>query len=193
MTVAAAILAGGKATRMGGRQKAFLEVDGRRIVDRQLEVLAPLFPELLVVANDPAPWASFGLPVHPDVVREQGPLAGILTAIEAARAEAVVVVACDMPYLDGRALALLRDAPAELDVVVPVVGDRPEPLHARYRKRCAAEIRRRLAEGELKIARFFDAVATRRIEEETLRALDPTLRFLTNVNAPHDLPTRPTS
>jgi molybdenum cofactor guanylyltransferase len=185
---AAAILAGGKATRMGGRQKAFLEIDGRRIVDRQLEVLRPLFEEILVVANDPAPWRELRLPVHPDVVSAQGPLAGILTAIEAARADAVVVVACDMPFLDPRALAMLRDAPPEADVVVPVVDGRPEPLHARYSRRCAPEIRRRLEGGDLKIARFFDAVATQAIDEATLRALDPKLRFLTNVNAPDDLP-----
>jgi molybdopterin-guanine dinucleotide biosynthesis protein A len=49
--VAVAILAGGKATRMGGQPKSFLVVDGRRIIDRQLDVLRPLFEEILIVAN----------------------------------------------------------------------------------------------------------------------------------------------
>ena len=55
MSCAAAILAGGKATRMGGRAKSFLVVDAERVIDRQLAVLRPLFSEILIVANDPGP------------------------------------------------------------------------------------------------------------------------------------------
>jgi molybdopterin-guanine dinucleotide biosynthesis protein A len=185
--VAGAILAGGKATRMGGQPKSFLVVDGRRIIDRQLEVLRPLFAELLISANDAAAYAPFGVPVHADAIPDQGPLSGILAVIEASRAPSVVAVACDMPWLSAEALRLLAETAPEADVVVPVVGGRPEPLFARYGKRCAAAIRARLAAGDRKIARFFDDVLTHTIEEQALRALDPTLRFLHNCNTPRDL------
>jgi molybdopterin-guanine dinucleotide biosynthesis protein A len=186
---AAAILAGGKATRMGGRPKAFLEVEGRRIVDRQLEVLRPLFSEILVGANDPAPYAELGLPVIPDPVRDQGPLAGILAVIEAASAPRIVVVACDMPYLTAASLAMIAAPEVDADVVVPVVGGRPEPLFARYSRACAAPIRARLASGERKIARFFDDVRVVTLEEPALRSVDAALRFLANCNTPEDLQT----
>lgn len=185
--VAGAILAGGKATRMGGLAKSFLVVDGKRIVDRQLEVLRPLFEELLISANDAAAYAPLGLPVFPDALADQGPLSGILAVIEAARAPRVVAVACDMPWLSAEALRLIAETAPEADVVVPVVGGRPEPLFARYGKRCGPAIRARLAAGERKITRFFDDVVTHTIDEATLRALDPTLRFLHNCNTPQDL------
>lgn len=187
MSVAAAILAGGKATRMGGRPKSFLEVDGRRIVDRQLEVLRPLFDELFIVANDAPRYAALGLPVVPDAIRDAGPLAGLVTAIEAAHAAAVVVVACDMPYLSAAALRRLIEAPADADVVVPRVAGRPEPLHARYARACAPAMRRRIAAGDLKIARVFEDVRVHWLEEPELRAIAPDLRFLANCNTPDDL------
>src|SRR5262249_22186931 len=143
--VAAAILAGGKATRMGGRAKSFLTVGGKRIIDRQLDVLGRLFHEIWIVANDPdaAPYAELGLPMCADERPGQGPLAAILAAITHAAADRVVVVACDMPALDPAALALVADPAAPEDVVVPVVGGRAEPLHARYARRCAQVIRDR--------------------------------------------------
>ena len=70
MNVAAAIFAGGGGTRMGeGVVKALLTVGGERIIDRQLAVLRPLFAEILIAANDPAPWASLGMRVVADRAR----------------------------------------------------------------------------------------------------------------------------
>jgi molybdopterin-guanine dinucleotide biosynthesis protein A len=178
-------MAGGLATRMGGRPKSFLTVGGRRIIDRQLEVLRPRFAEIFVVANDVDAYRELGLPVFPDVVARSGPLGGILTAVESARADRVVVVACDMPYLSPAALELLEGG--DEDVVVPVVEGRPEPLHARYARACAPAMRARLAAGERKITCFFPDVRVRRLEEAELRALDPTLGFLANCNTPEDL------
>ncbi len=192
--VAAAILAGGKATRMGGQAKSLLVVEGRRILDRQLDVLRPLFTEIVIVANDPEPYRAWGLPTVADPAeapRGQGPLLGIWAACAAVAAARVVVIACDMPYLSACALEVVADPEADEDVVVPVVDGWPEPLHARYAKTCIAPIRARLAAGERKITRFFDAVRVRRIEEPALRAIDPELRFLANCNSPDDLPGAP--
>src|SRR5687768_18228484 len=72
LQAAGAILAGGQATRMGGRPKSFLEVGGRRIIDRQLEVMRPLFRELILCTNDPPRYADLGLPMVSDDVRGPG-------------------------------------------------------------------------------------------------------------------------
>jgi molybdopterin-guanine dinucleotide biosynthesis protein A len=140
MNVAAAILAGGQASRMGGRVKSFLVVDGARVIDRQLAVLRTLATELILVANDPAPYQALGLPIVADEQTGQGPLAGILAALLAARAPHVLVVACDMPYLDAAALARLVDAPEDADLAVAVgEGDRSVPAtHAPACRSCAA-------------------------------------------------------
>ena len=63
--VAAAIIAGGPAKRLGGAQKSFLEVGGRAIAARQLEVLRSLFEPVVAIAHYPAPWGATGIAVFP--------------------------------------------------------------------------------------------------------------------------------
>jgi molybdopterin-guanine dinucleotide biosynthesis protein A len=184
--VAGAVIAGGLATRMGGRPKSFVEVGGRRIIDRQLDVMRPMFGELILCANDPPLYQEFGLPIVSDAVRGQGPLAGILAVLEAMRAPRVVVVACDMPYITEAALRALIDAP-DADAVLPVTDGRPDPLFARYTRACAGPIRKRLEKGVRKVVSFLDDVKVYVLPDEQLRALDPGLRFLANCNAPEDL------
>jgi molybdopterin-guanine dinucleotide biosynthesis protein A len=192
VTSAAAILAGGKATRMGGHAKSFLEVEGQRVIDRQLAVLRPLFSEILIVANDREPYLELGLPVVSDIIPGGfGPLVGILTALESAAADRVVCVACDMPYLAKAPLAFIRDHSPTADVLVPVVGGREEPLFARYAKAVVPSIRAQIATGDYKVSRFYARVNTGRIGEEILRILDPELQFLANVNTPEDLTSLP--
>jgi len=84
MKVAGAIIAGGPASRLGGVAKPFLRIGGRTIAERQLESLRAAFARVLVVANDPAPWAPLGVEVVPDQVAKAGPLGGIQTALAAA-------------------------------------------------------------------------------------------------------------
>src|SRR5689334_20794921 len=109
----AAILAGGRGRRMGGVNKALIEAEGRRIIDRQPEVLLPLFDEVLVVVADGAGWNEPRARLIVDRRPGMGPLAGL----EAALAEGdVFAVACDMPYLDA---AVVRQIAAGTGTVVP--------------------------------------------------------------------------
>jgi molybdopterin-guanine dinucleotide biosynthesis protein A len=185
--VACAILAGGQASRMHGQAKSFLVVDGRRIIDRQLDVLRQLFGEIFVVASDPAAYAPLGLRVVADERPGEGPLMGILTAITRAAAPRVVCVACDMPFLSAAALARLADPSEPADVVVPVVAGRAEPLFARWSRACAPALRARLAAGDRAVHHALADLDVRRLDEAELRAIDPRLRFLANCNTPDDL------
>ena len=97
--VAAAIIAGGPARRLGGAVKPLIEIGGRAVADRQLAVLRPLYERVFVAANDPAPWAKRDVQVVADRVLGAGPLAGVAAALDAAGdAEAVVCVAGDSPF-----------------------------------------------------------------------------------------------
>jgi len=184
----AAIVAGGKAERLGGQPKGLIEVEGRRIVDRQLEALRAVFDRVFMVANDPVPWSDLGLSIVNDRIVGAGPLAGLDAALDALRPgeEDVVCVAGDMPFLDPRALELLRDhRPAQ--AVVPRVGGHLEPLFARYARTCAPHIFRAIVEGRWKTQALLAELDVAYLDEAVLRAIDPTLRFLTNVNTPEDL------
>src|SRR5205814_10111614 len=99
MTVAAAIVAGGRGRRLGGVDKAQLSIGGITILERQLAVLRPLFDEVLLVADDPSRYEGSGARLVRDLVPEAGPLAGLDAALAATRADAVLLLGCDLPFL----------------------------------------------------------------------------------------------
>jgi molybdopterin-guanine dinucleotide biosynthesis protein A len=188
--VIAVILAGGQSARFGGKPKGKLLVHGERIVDRQLRNLRAVFPRVLLVTNDPPTWAELQLPMVSDrVPAGAGPLAGIDAALAALMPHetSAVCVAGDMPFLEPHALAFIRDHDQDADAVVPLVGRHPEPLFARYHRRCAAAVRDQLQERRFKMSDFLARIQVTWIGEATLRALDPNLTFLANVNTPEDL------
>ncbi|HTA21700.1 MAG TPA: molybdenum cofactor guanylyltransferase [Polyangia bacterium] len=186
--VAAAIIAGGAATRLGGVPKSTLVVEGRSIAERLLETLRATFARVLVVANDPTPWQALGVEIVPDVYPDAGPLAGVHAALVAASAHAgVVCVAGDMPFVVPALLALLRDHAPEAAALVPRVGGRPEPLLARWGSACLPVVAARLAARRRAVHETFAALATTWLDEPALRVVDPELRSFTNVNTPEDL------
>lgn len=188
----AAILAGGRARRLGGRQKALLEVDGEAILVRQLRALRPRVRRVGVVAEKLAPFREFDVEPIADRYPGAGPLAGIEAALAAARAPRVFVVACDMPDLSPGAIELLlARADAGADLVVPVAGGRPQPLCAVYAACAGPLVRERLSRGALRAVELPEAaeragLRVDRVGERTLRAVDPELRTLSNLNTPVD-------
>lgn len=182
----AAILNGGRASRFGGRDKGALVVGGRTIRDRQIEALAPLAREILLVGGDDAgPFAApirFVADRHPGL----GPLAGLEAALSAAQEDPVLVVACDMPCLTASFLAQLLALAGEADAVVPRTGSSYHPLCAVYRRTCLAAIARRLARGHLSVRGLFDEVRVREVAGVELAADGDLKRLLANVNTPAD-------
>ena len=111
LTRSGAILAGGQSTRFGGRDKSALLLDGRPILDHQIAALTPAVDEVLIVGG---PRAT----IH-DIVPGCGPLGGLHAALTAAHGGAVLIVACDMPYLSTPFLTYLLSFATEADIVVP--------------------------------------------------------------------------
>ena len=182
------ILAGGKGSRLGGVNKALLQIGSSRNIDRVSAALGPLCGELIVVANDASLAA---LPGH-RVIFDPEPHAGVLPALGWALAQAhgelVIAVACDMPFLSTAVLQLELDRAAGCDVVIPVVEDRPEPLHAVYRRApCLAAIDAALAAGQRRLIAFLDRVKVKYLSESDLRAADPGLQSFFNTNTPEEL------
>ena len=187
-SVAAAIIAGGPARRLGGATKPLLEIAGQAVADRQLAVLRPIFPRLLVVANDPAPWRARGVEIVADRVAGAGPLAGLSAALEAAGdAEAVVCLAGDLPFLSPALLLALRDRAPEADALAPRPAGRAEPLCARYAVRARAVVDARLAGGRLALHELLTELATVWLDDAALAALDPDGLSFLNLNTPDDL------
>lgn len=190
--VAAAIVAGGQGRRLGGPgvNKGALQIGGCSILERQLAVLRPRFSRIFLIVNTPEVAAPDDLVVLRDRVPPgQGPLAGLDAALAAllAHEEAVVCVGGDMPLITPALLELLRDAAPAAQAVVPRPGLHPEPLLARYARSAAAPIAAALAAQTLRTSAVLAALDVHWLDEATLRAVDPELRSLQNVNTPEDL------
>jgi len=185
--VTALILAGGKATRLGGVDKRQLVIDGRTIFERQLEALAPCVADIIVSSRRAVPGHRTVL----DDVADLGPLGGIAAGLAAAATPWLFVLAGDMPNV-SRALVelVLSHATDGVDAVGIRIAGRAEPLCSALRVAAWRPIvAARLAARHLRASSLLteEAMRIRWIEDAELREVDPGLRSLHNVNAPEDL------
>lgn len=188
MTVAAAILAGGKNLRMGKKNKAFLQVGGRSIMTRILSCLQPIFDEIMVIGQDSEGYVPYDIPVYSDLRPESGSLGGIFTALNRSSAQRTLCVACDMPFLNPAVIALLVEkSSGGWEAVLPRLSSGIEPLCAVYSSSLVPAIENLLDRGEYRIRRALTASRTCYVDEGELRGLDPDLRTFVNINTPEDL------
>ena len=180
----AAILAGGRASRFGGRDKSTLVVAGATILARQLTELSQLTDDIMVVGS------TLNAPPHVRVIADRvsgaGPLGGLDAALASARDDAVVVVACDMPFVSARFLASLLDLVRGVEAVVPLIDSRHHPLCAVYTRQCQERVARRLANGQLTMMGLLDEVRVRVVTARDLPGFD-CRRLVANVNTPGEL------
>ena len=184
------ILAGGMSRRLG-RNKALELVGGRPLISRVIERVGSVANQILVVVNNEQRSQELDLPPSVKSVVDEypdtGSLGGIYTGLSSARTPWIVVVACDLPFLNKKLLKLLVDNRRDSDVVVPVLDGRPEPTHAAYSKVCIPHIRGKIESGRLKIAGFFDDVAVTSIPQDEVEKIDPQRLSFFNVNTQDDL------
>ncbi|MGE5250596.1 MAG: molybdenum cofactor guanylyltransferase [Bacteroidota bacterium] len=181
-----AIQAGGQSSRMG-EDKALRPFLGRPLIERVIERLRPAADEIIVTTNRPAEYVFLGLPLFADIKPGRGALGGLYTALRAARAPVVAVVACDMPFASGLLLeAAFRQLLAEeADVVVAETGAGLEPLHAVYRRvTCLPVIESAIEGGLWKVTGWFPQVRVRILPPEELKRLDPPGLAFWNINTP---------
>jgi molybdopterin-guanine dinucleotide biosynthesis protein A len=213
VNVSAAILAGGHATRFGGRDKGALVVDGRTIRDRQLEMLASLTNDVMVVGtpaggaqagcspsreqDQPTAAMMLGEPpmarrreetnhvrVLPDIVPGCGPLGGLHAALTAARGDALLLVACDMPFVTAAFAGHLLSLAEEAAIVVPKTERGYHPLCAVYTRACLETVATRLADRRLRLRELVEDMPTRVVTGEEIERFGDRHRLLANVNTP---------
>ena len=186
MAAQIAILAGGQSRRMG-TDKSFVRLNEKPLLQHVIERVSALQLPLVLIANDPAKYADFGLPVITDVLPNAGSLGGIYTAVQHGDAEYTLCVACDMPFLNPMLLDHMISVSTGYDAVVPIIGEHPQGLHAIYRKTCLAPMLKEVENNHLKIRDFYMLVNTHRIGETSLRQYDQQLKSFVNVNTPEAL------
>lgn len=114
--IVAAVLAGGRATRCGGLPKGNLIAnDGNTIMHHLLGAIKTAgITNIIIVANDAAPYTKYGTPIIPDLWRNQGPLAGIISALKYFAADSaaknLLILPCDLPNFTAAEIQKLIDA-----------------------------------------------------------------------------------
>jgi molybdopterin-guanine dinucleotide biosynthesis protein A len=182
----AAIIAGGPASRLGGRDKSRLLVGDQSILERQLAALRPVADEIIIVGSHPGRPAPHGLRVVEDRVAGAGALGGIYTALLSASAGRVLAIACDMPFLTARFLGRLAAAGGNADLAIPRPADGYQPLCACYSLACLEPLARRIDAGALRVQDLVADVRTRELGPAELSEYDPDGLLFFNVNTPED-------
>lgn len=194
--VSAAVLAGGKSSRMG-TDKALMPLlpGGPVMLELILARLQSISDDVLIVASERPAYDVFGIPVVPDYYPDAGVLGGIGSALRYARRERCLVVGCDMPLLNPELLRLMLTLDDKVEAVVPrtfVHGRQGglvtyQPLLAVYHRRCLPAIERALQDQRRQAVAFLPDVHVRFVDEPLLRAIDPELRSLTSIDTPERL------
>lgn len=179
------ILAGGMSRRLG-RDKVWEELAGQPLLQHVVDALESVCVELLVVTREgqalPTARAAIPLRVVNDLYPGRGPVGGLHAGLAGASYPLAVVVGCDMPFLSPSLLRRLISLAEGYDLVVPVMDDRPQTLHAVYRRTCILRTEQLLGQDVARLRDLLSVVNVRRVGEDELRLLDSTLRSFTNVN-----------
>jgi len=169
-----------------GADKALLELAGKPLIARAVELAREIVPEVTIV-GDPRKFAAFG-PVIEDVYRDRGPLGGIHAALTNSAAEWNLILAVDLPFIPVRFLTylLMRAESSGATVTVPSLGGYFQPLCAVYRQRFVSAAEAALSTGKNKIDQLFREVTLCAISEEEMSANSLDSSMFRNLNTPED-------
>ncbi|MGA2670832.1 MAG: molybdenum cofactor guanylyltransferase [Dehalococcoidia bacterium] len=183
------ILAGGKSSRLG-QSKALQVIDGKSLIQWVIDRLATLSTEIIIVTahGEAIPCSSaVRIKTVADIYPGKGPLVGIYSGLIASSSSRAIVVGCDTPFLSVGLLEYMTQLSSTLDVVVPRIKKKVEPLCAVYSKNCLAPIQELLERNELQISKLFSTVKVKYVEEDETNRFDPEHLSFFNINSQDDL------
>jgi molybdopterin-guanine dinucleotide biosynthesis protein A len=205
------ILAGGENTRMPVR-KGFIQVNGKKIIEQNLNILNNLFKEVFIITNEPEAYVHLETPLLGDLHDIRGPMTGILTALVNSSNPWVFVSACDMPFLNTDLIHYLllqrkgfdavvpQSPPPQLTACLPAGRDKAvplakggsrrdyiEPLYACYSKRLIPAMERAVVPDNRGIKDFLMNKKVKYVSYREVRKIDPSSKAFVNLNTPEDI------
>ncbi|MFQ5944469.1 MAG: molybdenum cofactor guanylyltransferase [Anaerolineales bacterium] len=181
-----AVQAGGQSSRMG-RDKALIPLGGVPLIEHVLRRLDGLGDDILITTNRPDEYAFLGKRMAVDRRPGAGALHGLLTALEAAQGERVLLVGCDMPFISRSLVEHMLSIPTDAEVVIPRRGGKLQPLLTIYAKSCIDPVRESLQAGEKRMISFFLRIQAFIVEQEIVDLYDPDGLTFFNANTPEEL------
>lgn len=182
------VLAGGLATRLSGRNKAFIRIQGKKIIDHTHALFKALFQETILVTNTPELYREWDFKIVSDIFQVRSSMTGLHAGLYHASFPFAFAVACDSPFLNRDLIkGILSHINEDTYMAIPKVEKGHEPLCAVYSKKCLTDLETCLKNQRYQIIEIMDKGPTIRIPESELRQLDPTLKSFFNINTPFDL------
>lgn len=173
---------------MNGVNKAFIKIDKAALIERVINILKPVFKDMVIVSKDAAAFKGLGPRVIEDLLDAQSPLSGIHAGLSRLSADHAFCVGCDTPFLKKEVVDILLAAvEPDADVIVPDSGVYYQPLCAVYSKRCVPIIEAQLNNGDMKVDHLFEKMNVKTVSYDTFKTVDPELISFFNINAPADL------
>ena len=191
MDCGAIILCGGRSTRMG-RDKATLPFGAEVMLQRMVRLMSQVvnLRKIVIVAapNQSLPLLPAEVNVTCDRHQGRGPLEGLSAGLNVlfGDVDAAYVTSCDVPLLVPAFVTRMFDLLDDYDIAVPCEADLFHPLAAVYRPSVLGQVQQLLLADRLRPRFLFDAVNTRSVPVDELRAVDPELHTLINLNHPED-------
>ena len=186
------ILAGGKSSRLG-RDKAWEDVGGQRIIDRVIGALQSSCDEVLIIGDRPERQSELSLPkciqYRSDDLKGRGSIGGLYTGLKAADTLWSLVVACDMPFISRELIRFMLSIISKnrCDAIVPVINGRYQPTHALYNSTCIPFIEKNISSGNFRMDSYFDEIYLEEISEDVINSIKGAELSFFNVNTEDDL------
>jgi molybdopterin-guanine dinucleotide biosynthesis protein A len=190
LTGTAVILAGGNSSRMGF-DKQYIKLNGKRLIEQQIQVLQNIFSEIIIVTNKPELYKDCACEITKDQLQNFGPMGGIHAGLKAAQSQFSYFIACDMPNINqAYILHMLKRINKESygpQAVITRFGDWLEPFNAFYSKDVILLIEQAYKVQTKKISSMLENAQVHYIEEAEARSFSPDWRMFANINTQQDL------
>ncbi|MGY6031798.1 molybdenum cofactor guanylyltransferase MobA [Phytobacter sp. AG2a] len=182
-TVTGVILAGGKASRMGGQDKGLLELNGKPLWQYVAHALRPQVDKLIVSANRNLEiYRASGLPVIQDSIADYpGPLAGMLSVMQHIDSEWYLFSPCDTPFIPHNLAKRLSSVSESTSAVWVHDGERDHPTIALLHRKIVPELQHYIERGERRVMVFLRSLGGCSVD------FSDTQNAFINVNTPEDL------
>ncbi len=184
LKLTAAILAGGKSTRIK-KPKCLISIDNKRIIELLIRKLKKLFEEVLIITNFPELYFKEGLTLIGDIYPFKGPMAGIHAAMKNSSYD-VFAFACDMPFIEEKLIFEMtkKHFAHKPDITICSFRDKIYPLPGIYAKNLFSYLENLLLEDKLSMTKLIYAVRSEIIE---VANLDREGVSFININTQEDL------
>jgi molybdopterin-guanine dinucleotide biosynthesis protein A len=173
-----------------GRPKAWLPFGPEVMLQRVVCVLSEVVSPIVVVAarGQEVPELPAGVEIARDEHEALGPLAGLAAGFAALgnRAEAAYASSCDVPLLKPEFVSHIVAALEDYDLAIPRDGQYHHPLAAAYRTDLETKVRELIAANRLRPFFLLERARAHEIDVSELRAIDPELWSLRNINTPQE-------